>query len=141
EGLGGTLGSKAPVHPNDHVNRGQSSNDVIPTALHVAAAEALVHDLVPALEHLERALTDRARAFDDVVKIGRTHLQDAVPVRLGQEFGGYAMQITLGIERVQGTLPHLYQLALGGTAVGTGLNAPDGFADGAIERIAASTGL
>jgi fumarate hydratase class II len=118
--LGGQRGAKSPVHPNDHVNRGQSSNDVIPTAIHVAALESLVKELVPALEVLQAALAEKAIAFDGILKIGRTHLQDAVPMRLGQEFGGYASQVAHGIQRVKNCIPHLAELALGGTAVGTG---------------------
>src|SRR5690349_10148158 len=126
--LGGARGAKAPVHPNDHVNRSQSSNDSFPTAMHIAAVDEIEHRLLPSLRHLHAALAEKARAFADIVKIGRTHLQDATPLTLGQEFGGYARQIALGIERVAGTLPRLYLLAQGGTAVGTGLNAPIGFA-------------
>ncbi len=138
--LGGTMGSKSPVHPNDHVNASQSSNDVIPTAIHVAAYGALVEDLEPALERLAAALEGKAREFDEVVKIGRTHLQDAVPVRLGQEFSGYARQVRSGLERLDAAKPRLAELALGGTAVGTGLNAPPGFADRVIARLAGRTG-
>ncbi|MBT8470807.1 MAG: class II fumarate hydratase [Deltaproteobacteria bacterium] len=141
ERLGGELGSKSPVHPNDHVNRGQSSNDVIPTAIHISAYSAIAADLEPALEELAAALDAKAKEFDDVVKIGRTHLQDAVPVRLGQEFSGYHRQVRNGIDRLQAAKPRLAQLALGGTAVGTGLNAPAGFADGVIARIAERTGF
>jgi fumarate hydratase class II len=140
ERLGGELGSKRPVHPNDHVNAGQSSNDVIPTAIHVAAYAAIAADLEPALEKLAAALAAKAAEFDDVVKIGRTHLQDAVPVRLGQEIGGYAQQIRNGLARIAAAKPRLAELALGGTAVGTGLNAPPGFADAVIARLAARTG-
>ena len=110
------------VHPNDHVNFGQSSNDVIPTALHVSAVLEIERALLPALAHLERALDEKARAFDGVIKTGRTHLMDATPIRLGQEFGGYASQIRHSIERVEAVLPDLRELAIGGTAVGTGLN-------------------
>ncbi len=138
--LGGELGSKSPVHPNDHVNTGQSSNDVIPTAIHVAAYGAVAEDLVPALTHLAEALEAKTAEFDDVVKIGRTHLQDAVPVRLGQEFSGYAQQIRNGVDRLTAAKPRLAQLALGGTAVGTGLNALEGFADKVIARLAERTG-
>ncbi|HEX4956116.1 MAG TPA: class II fumarate hydratase [Thermoanaerobaculia bacterium] len=138
--LGGVVGSKSPVHPNDHVNAGQSSNDTIPTAIHVAAYGALVEDLEPALRGLAEALEAKARDFDDAVKIGRTHLQDAVPVRLGQEFGGYAQQVRNGLARLHAVKPRLAELALGGTAVGTGLNAPPGFADQVIARLAAATG-
>ncbi|MCG5243758.1 class II fumarate hydratase [Azospirillum doebereinerae] len=141
EALGGTLGSKTPIHPNDHVNMGQSSNDSFPTAMHIAAAEQIVHHLVPALEKLRAALAAKADEFRDIVKIGRTHLQDATPLTLGQEFSGYAMQIAYGIERVRSSLPQLYRLAQGGTAVGTGLNAQIGFAEAFAEEVAAFTGL
>ena len=139
--LQGEMGSKSPVHPNDHVNAGQSSNDVIPTAIHLAAYAAIVEDLNPALDHLAAALEAKAREFDEVVKIGRTHLQDAVPVRLGQEFSGYAAQVRKGIERLEAVKPRLGELALGGTAVGTGLNARPGFATSVIERLGQRTGL
>ena len=138
--LGGVIGSKRPVHPNDHVNAGQSSNDVIPTAIHVSAYAALAEDLEPALARLAAALAAKAEELDDVVKIGRTHLQDAVPVRLGQEFGGYAQQLRNGGARLAAVKPRLAELALGGTAVGTGLNAPPGFADAVIARMAERTG-
>ncbi|MGB5551239.1 MAG: class II fumarate hydratase [Thermoanaerobaculia bacterium] len=137
--LGGKMGSKTPVHPNDDVNAGQSSNDVIPTAIHVAAYGALTKDLMPALRHLEEALDSKAREFDAIVKIGRTHLQDAVPIRLGQEFSGYAKQIDNGIARLVAVQPRLAELALGGTAVGTGLNAHPEFAVGVIDRLAVRT--
>lgn len=130
--LGGEIGSKL-VHPNDHVNAGQSSNDVIPTAMHVAAVAAIEEDLLPALRALQASLEAKAVEFDDVLKSGRTHLQDATPVRLGQEFSGYAAQVGKGVERIEGVLPELLELALGGTAVGTGINAPEGFAAGTIE--------
>ena len=139
--MGGRIGSKHPVHPNDHVNVGQSSNDVIPTAIHVAAYSAIVEDLEPALKRLAEALERKAAEFDDVVKIGRTHLQDAVPMRLGQEFGGYAQQVRYALDRLAAVKPRLAELALGGTAVGTGINAPPGFADRVIARLAARTGL
>jgi fumarate hydratase class II len=129
------------VHPNDHVNMGQSSNDVIPTAMHVSARVALHHDLVPALERLRDALLAKAAEFDDVVKSGRTHLMDATPVRLGQEFGGYASQLDHGIRRLRNASEELAELALGGTAVGTGTNAVPGFPALAIEKISESTGL
>jgi fumarate hydratase class II len=129
ERLGGARGGKSPVHPNDHVNRGQSSNDSFPTAMHIAAAREIEGRLLPALKHLLRALEAKAEAFKDIVKIGRTHLQDATPVTLGQEFTGYAMQVQLGIARIEATLPGLYALAQGGTAVGTGLNAHPDFAE------------
>ncbi len=138
--LGGEIGSKSPVHPNDHVNAGQSSNDVIPTAIHVSAYMALVETLEPAIDRLAVSLEAKAEEFDDVVKIGRTHLQDAVPVRLGQEFSGYAQQIRNAAARLEAVKPRLAELALGGTAIGTGLNAPAGFADAVIERLAERTG-
>jgi fumarate hydratase class II len=138
--LGGERGSKR-VHPNDHVNASQSSNDVIPTALHVAAYAAVHEDLEPALELLAGALERQAAALDGVVKIGRTHLQDAVPVRLGQEFGGYAQQVRHGLARLAAMLPRLAELPLGGTAVGTGLNAPAEFGPRVIARLAEATGL
>src|SRR3712207_248694 len=128
EALGGRRGGKSPVHPNDHVNRGQSSNDSFPTAMHIAAAREINDRLLPALRHLHKALDAKAKAFADIVKIGRTHLQDATPVTLGQEFSGYAAQVAFGIQRVESTLPGLYALAQGGTAVGTGLNAHPEFA-------------
>jgi fumarate hydratase class II len=137
--LGGRVGSKR-VHPNDHVNASQSSNDVIPTAIHVSAYGAIQEDLVPALAQLSRSLARKAAELDRVVKIGRTHLQDAVPVRLGQEFGGYAQQVENGIARLAAAAPRLAELALGGTAVGTGLNAPPEFAPRVIARLAAATG-
>jgi fumarate hydratase class II len=126
--LGGVVGSKKPVHPNDHVNMGQSSNDVFPTAVHIAATESIERDLLPALEALQAALEAKAKAFDHVVKIGRTHLMDAVPVRLGQEFSGYAQMLTNTVRRVRAVLPSVSELALGGTAVGTGLNSAPDFA-------------
>ncbi|WAC49982.1 class II fumarate hydratase [Asticcacaulis sp. SL142] len=141
EMLGGEMGTKKPVHPNDHVNMSQSSNDTYPTAMHVACAEEIVHRLLPALQTLRNALNDKAEAWKDIIKIGRTHTQDATPLTLGQEFGGYTQQLTNGIERISQTLPKLMQLAQGGTAVGTGLNAPIGFAEGVADRIAAITGL
>ncbi len=138
--LGGEKGTKTPVHPNDHVNASQSSNDTIPTAIHVAAYSALAEDLEPALERLAAALEAKAAEFDDVVKIGRTHLQDAVPVRLGQEISGWAQQVRNGLARLAAVKPRLAELALGGTAVGTGLNAPPGFADRVIAGVAEATG-
>nr|3RRP_A Chain A, Probable fumarate hydratase Fum [Mycobacteroides abscessus ATCC 19977]3RRP_B Chain B, Probable fumarate hydratase Fum [Mycobacteroides abscessus ATCC 19977] len=129
------------VHPNDDVNMSQSSNDTFPTATHLAATEAAVRDLIPALEYLQQALATKAKAWKTVVKSGRTHLMDAVPVTLGQEFGGYARQIEAGIERVKATLPRLGELPIGGTAVGTGLNAPDGFGAKVVEVLKQSTGL
>ncbi len=141
EMLGGVQGSKKPVHPNDHVNRGQSSNDVFPTAMHIAAGVAVNGSLLPSLDYLARALEDKQRAFEHIIKIGRTHLQDATPVTLGQEFSGYATQVRYGIERVKAALPRIYQLAQGGTAVGTGLNCPIGFAEKFAEEVARETGL
>ena len=129
------------VHPNDHVNASQSSNDTFPTSIHVAAVEATTSDLVPALDHLARALEAKAEEFADVVKSGRTHLMDATPVMLGQEFGGYAAIVRLGIERLEATLPRVAELPLGGTAVGTGINTPDGFAAQVIADLAEETGL
>ncbi|HEX8525358.1 class II fumarate hydratase [Allosphingosinicella sp.] len=137
--LTGARGGKSPVHPNDHVNRGQSSNDSFPTALHVAAARAVHQQLIPALQTIHRKLAQQAEAYDHIVKIGRTHLQDATPLTLGQEFSGYAAQIEMGIARVQAVLPRLHQLAQGGTAVGTGLNAPKGFAEAFAKEIATLT--
>jgi fumarate hydratase class II len=141
EMLGGEQGSKKPVHPNDHVNMSQSSNDTYPTAMHIACAEEIVHRLIPALQKLRNALNDKAQAWKDIVKIGRTHTQDATPLTLGQEFGGYTQQVENGIKRIEQTLPSLMELAQGGTAVGTGLNAPKGFAEKIAERIAAITQL
>ena len=138
--LGEEFGSKT-VHPNDHVNMGQSSNDVIPTAIHVAAYLEVHDALLPALRHLHAALAAKAVEFDDVLKTGRTHLMDAMPVRLGQEFGGYAAQIQAGIERIESSLPRLAELALGGTAVGTGINALPGFAAAVAERLHDLTGI
>jgi fumarate hydratase class II len=141
EMLGGEMGTKKPVHPNDHVNMSQSSNDTYPTAMHVACAEQVVRDLIPALKHLHAALKAKSDAWAGIIKIGRTHTQDATPLTLGQEFGGYAQQIANGIERIEQTLPKLMELAQGGTAVGTGLNAPVGFAEKVAEQIASITGL
>ena len=141
EMLGGEMGSKKPVHPNDHVNMSQSSNDTYPTAMHVACAEEIVHRLIPALQALRNALNDKAESWKSIVKIGRTHTQDATPLTLGQEFSGYTQQLTNGLERIEQTLPALMQLAQGGTAVGTGLNAPMGFAEGVADKIAQITGL
>ncbi|MFI9390822.1 class II fumarate hydratase [Streptomyces bauhiniae] len=129
------------VHPNDEVNASQSSNDVFPSSIHIAATAAVVHDLIPALEHLAAALTRKAEEFADVVKAGRTHLMDATPVTLGQEFGGYAAQVTYGVERLRSALPRLAELPLGGTAVGTGINTPPGFSAAVIEEVARATGL
>jgi len=137
--LGEARGGKK-VHPNDHVNAGQSSNDVIPAAIHVAAVAALREDTIPALERLAGALNDKAEEFDHIVKTGRTHLMDATPIRLGQEFSGYAAQVRLGVRRLEAVLPGLEELALGGTAVGTGINTPPGFAAAVIARMAERTG-
>ena len=139
--LGGTLGAKHPIHPNDHVNLGQSSNDTFPTAMHIAAALELAYRLNPALARLDKALKDKAEAFQDILKIGRTHLQDATPLTLGQEFGGYAVQIAHGMERIKQGLYGLYQLAQGGTAVGTGLNTSPEFPELFAAKIAAMTKL
>jgi fumarate hydratase class II len=140
EKVGGVMGSKDPIHPNDDVNKSQSSNDTFPGAMHIAAYSEMVEQLLPKLRKLQAALSDKAREFDDVVKIGRTHLMDATPVTLGQEFGGYATQVRKSIEAVEQSLPHLSELALGGTAVGTGLNAPKGFAKRVAEVIKELTG-
>jgi fumarate hydratase class II len=129
------------VHPNDHVNASQSSNDVFPSSIHIAATSAVINDLVPALQHLERALARKSQEFAEVVKSGRTHLMDATPVTLGQEFGGYAAQVRLGVERLEASLPRLAELPLGGTAVGTGINTPPGFAARVIEEVVRATGL
>jgi fumarate hydratase class II len=139
--LGGELGAKSPVHPNDHVNMSQSSNDTFPSAMHIAAARELTGELLPALKGLHAQLAAKSRAWDDIVKIGRTHTQDATPLTLGQEFSGYARQVEAGTERIGLALPGLYQLAQGGTAVGTGLNAPKGFANLVAAEIAEATGL
>ncbi len=139
--LGGTIGSKTPVHPNDHVNMSQSSNDTYPTAMHIACAEEIDHRLLPALHKLRNALNDKAQAFAKIIKIGRTHTQDATPLTLGQEFSGYTQQVENGIGRIEATMAGLMQLAQGGTAVGTGLNAPVGFAERVADRIAALTGM
>lgn len=141
EMLGGVMGSKRPVHPNDHVNLSQSSNDTYPTAMYIACAEEIRRRLLPALRHLHAAIEAKAKAWAHIIKIGRTHTQDATPLTLGQEFSGYATQIANGIRRIESTLPDLMQLAQGGTAVGTGLNAPKGFAEKVAQRIAEITGL
>ncbi len=138
--LGGKLGDKS-IHPNDHVNRGQSSNDVIPTSLHIAALEGIANQLIPALNELHEALVEKADAFKEILKIGRTHLQDATPIRLGQEFGGYASQVEQSISRLKSVVGHLGELALGGTAVGTGVNTHPEFARRTIQAIAKETGL
>ncbi len=139
--LGGERGSKTPVHPNDHVNMSQSSNDVFPGAMAIATAEQTHHHLIPSLEHLLAALEAKAAAWGEIVKIGRTHFMDAVPLTLGQEFSGYCQQVRYGIERARGALPRLYELALGGTAVGTGLNSHPEYADRVAAEIARMTGL
>lgn len=139
--LGGEIGSKNPVHPNDHVNFGQSSNDSFPTAMHIAAVEQLHHYLLPALSYLKEALDQKSKLFQDIIKVGRTHLQDATPITLGQEFSAYATQIAKGIDRIQRTLPNLYELAQGGTAVGTGLNTRKEFANKFATTIARLTNL
>jgi fumarate hydratase class II len=139
--MGGEVGSKTPVHPNDHVNMSQSSNDTFPSAIHIAAAGEIVKTLLPALTAMHGELDVKAKGWADIVKIGRTHTQDATPLTLGQEFSGYAAQVASGIARIESTLPGLYQLAQGGTAVGTGLNASEGFAENVAEKIAAITGL
>jgi fumarate hydratase class II len=139
--LGGEAGAKSPIHPNDHVNMSQSSNDSFPSAMHIAAVEEITHRLLPALAHLQAALEKKAQEFDLIIKIGRTHTQDATPLTLGQEFSGYAAQAKLGQARIVATLDSLYPLAQGGTAVGTGLNAKPEFAKLVAERIAALTGL
>ncbi|MFV0301192.1 MAG: class II fumarate hydratase, partial [Paracoccus sp. (in: a-proteobacteria)] len=141
EMLGGQMGSKKPVHPNDHINMSQSSNDTYPTAMHVACAEEVVHRLIPALKHLHKALAKKSKQFDKIVKIGRTHTQDATPLTLGQEFSGYAHQVRMGIARVKLALPQIYELAQGGTAVGTGLNTKKGWDTAIAAEIAKVTGL
>ncbi|XP_017060254.1 probable fumarate hydratase, mitochondrial [Drosophila ficusphila] len=139
--LGGRIGSKDPVHPNDHVNKSQSSNDTFPSAIHIAVATALAKDLKPAVTGLRDSLHAKSSEWKDIVKIGRTHTQDAVPLTLGQEFSGYAQQLTNGLARIESVLPRVHQLALGGTAVGTGLNTKRGFAEKCVKRIAQLTGL
>lgn len=139
--VGGVLGSKNPIHPNDHVNMSQSSNDTFPTAMHIAAVEELTHQLLPSVSKLRDALQEKAEAFESIIKIGRTHLMDAVPLTLGQEFSGYVSQLDKNLERVQAALPDLYELAIGGTAVGTGLNTHPGFAMRVAAEIAQATGL
>ena len=139
--LGGKIGDKKPVHPNDHVNLGQSSNDIIPSSIHMAALEAIQRDLLPALSSLQNILEEKAREFDRVVKIGRTHLQDATPIRLGQEFSGYASMVQHGIRRLENASRHLAELAIGGTAVGTGINTHPQFAGLVVEKINQMTGI
>ena len=141
EMLGGEMGSKKPVHPNDHVNMSQSSNDTYPTAMHIACVEQIVHHLLPSLRHLHQALEAKVKQFEKIIKIGRTHTQDATPLTLGQEFSGYAAQVASAIANIETTLPALSKLAQGGTAVGTGLNAPVGFAEKVAEEISKITGL
>jgi fumarate hydratase class II len=141
EMMGGVMGSKKPVHPNDHVNMSQSSNDTYPTAMYIACAEEIQQRLLPALKHLHTALAAKVTAWADIIKVGRTHTQDATPLTLGQEFSGYATQVANGIARIEQTLPKLMELAQGGTAVGTGLNAPVGFDKMVAERIAKITGM
>ncbi|NER25486.1 MAG: class II fumarate hydratase [Symploca sp. SIO1B1] len=138
---GGVMGSKTPIHPNDHVNMSQSSNDTFPTAMHIAAAVAIHQRLMPKVKKMRNALAKKAEAWADIAKIGRTHLQDAVPLTLGQEFSGYVAQLDDNLERIAAILPKLYELAIGGTAVGTGLNAPKGFAEGTVKYISEITGL
>ncbi|KHL24840.1 fumarate hydratase [Croceibacterium mercuriale] len=139
--LGGEVGTKKPVHPNDHVNMSQSSNDTFPSAIHIAAAREVAETLLPSLKALHAELAAKAAGWNGIIKIGRTHTQDATPLTLGQEFSGYARQVEAGIARIEATMGGLYELAQGGTAVGTGLNAPKGFAEGVAEQIAADTGL
>ncbi|MDF3818590.1 class II fumarate hydratase [Leptospira sp. 96542] len=139
--FGGVLGSKNPIHPNDDANKGQSSNDTFPTAMHIACAEQLVHKLIPALQSLQNTLEQKTNEFQDIIKIGRTHLQDATPLTLGQEFSGYTQQLTYSIERTKKILPSIYRLAIGGTAVGTGLNTHPEFGKRVAESIAKETKL
>ncbi|MCH7731374.1 MAG: class II fumarate hydratase [Candidatus Marinimicrobia bacterium] len=139
--LGGELGSKDPVHPNDHVNMSQSTNDTFPSAINIAAVESATHQLIPALEKLQISLAKKVDEFKDIIKLGRTHLQDATPLSLGQEFSGYASQVEHGITRVKNALNHCYELAMGGTAVGTGINSVEGFSDASAKEIAKLTGL
>jgi fumarate hydratase class II len=141
ERLGGVLGSKKPIHPNDDVNMSQSSNDTFPTAMHIAAAQELTERLIPSVQHLRDTLAAKGREFADIVKIGRTHLMDAVPLTLGQEFSGYVAQLDADLQRIERVLPDIYELAIGGTAVGTGLNTHPEFAERVARRIAELTGL
>ena len=138
---GGVMGSKKPIHPNDHVNLSQSSNDTFPTAMHIASAVALHQQLLPQVQNMRNALDEKAQAWGKITKIGRTHLQDAVPLTLGQEFSGYVAQLDADIARIESVLPDLYELAMGGTAVGTGLNAPPGFGEITAQKISQMTGL
>ena len=139
--LGGELGSKDPVHPNDHVNMGQSTNDTFPTAINIAAVESVHQQLIPAMKQLRDALSEKAKAFDPIIKLGRTHLQDATPISLGQEFSGYVSALDHGLKRLDNALDHCYELAMGGTAVGTGINSVEGFGEAAAKEIAELTGL
>ena len=141
ESMGGILGSKDPVHPNDHVNMSQSTNDTFPTAINIAATESVVNNLIPALENLMSALNQKAIEFNDIIKLGRTHLQDATPLSLGQEFSGYASSIKHGLVRIEKSLDHCYELAMGGTAVGTGINSVAGFDEMVAKEISTITGL
>ncbi len=138
--LGGELGSKTPIHPNDDVNKSQSSNDTFPTAMHIAAYEAIVEYMLPRVENLQKSLEQKSIEYMGLVKIGRTHLMDATPISLGQELSGYATQIQKSVEAIKATLPHLSELALGGTAVGTGLNTPKGYSENVAAKIAELTG-
>ena len=139
--MGGEMGSKEPVHPNDHCNMSQSSNDTYPTAMHIAAAMEINNDLIPAIEGLTAALKAKSKAWKSIIKIGRTHTQDATPLTLGQEFSGYVASLELGVKRLKEALKHIYPLAQGGTAVGTGLNAPKGFSEEFAARVAKITRL
>merc|ERR1719230_1777308 len=139
--LGGELGSKTPVHPNDHVNMSQSSNDTYPTAMHIAVAVEIHNVLLPGIKYLHDALDAKAKEYENIIKIGRTHTQDATPLTLGQEFSGYVTQLAFGIQRIEATLPRLYMLAAGGTAVGTGLNTRKGFAEKVASKVSEITGL
>ncbi len=141
EKLGGELGSKNPVHPNDHVNMGQSTNDTFPTAINIAAVEATINQLLPGLKKLLKSLVKKEKEFDTIIKLGRTHLQDATPLSLGQEFSGYASALRHGISRIEKTLDHCYELAMGGTAVGTGINSFEGFGEQVANEISSLTGL
>jgi len=141
EMLGGELGSKDPVHPNDHVNMSQSTNDTFPSTINIAAVETVAHQLIPALEKLQKSLTAKADEFNDIIKLGRTHLQDATPLSLGQEFSGYASMVDHGITRVKNAIEHCYELAMGGTAVGTGINSVAGFGEAAAKEISNLTGF
>ena len=141
EMMGGTLGSKSPVHPNDHVNMSQSTNDTFPTAINIATVESVINNLIPSLQNLMNALDQKSKEFDSIIKLGRTHLQDATPLSLGQEFSGYASAVKYGIVRIEKSLTHCYELAMGGTAVGTGINSISGFADESAKEISNITGL